>query len=109
MDHLAPDIFSTLQMKGHVLHCGRVHLKVPGLLETYNWQWQWRPTIGNQLSTDRERVNEDDNFAVGVYCTKDNENELVGHLQAEFSRITAYFIQNGGEISCKVAGKRVHS
>ena len=50
-----------------------------------------------------------DKFAVGVYRTNPNENELVGHLPAEFSRIAAYFIQNGGEIFCKVTGKRVHS
>ena len=28
MDRLGPDIFSTLQIKGHVLHRGREHLKV---------------------------------------------------------------------------------
>ena len=27
---LGPDIFSTLRMKGHVLHRARAHLKVPG-------------------------------------------------------------------------------
>ena len=69
----------------------------------------WRPTIGDLLSTDREQANEDDKFAVAVYRTHLNENELVGHLPAEFSRIAAYFIQNGGEIVCKVTGKRVHS
>ena len=36
--------------------------------------------------------------------------ELMGHLPAGFSRIAAYFIQNGGEIIvCEVTGKRVHS
>ena len=30
MDRLGPDNFSTLQMKGHVLHRARAHLKVPG-------------------------------------------------------------------------------
>ena len=69
----------------------------------------WRPTIGDMLSTDRELANEDDKFAVGVYCTNPNENELMGHLPAEFSRIAAYFIQNGGEIFCKVTWKTVHS
>ena len=28
----------------------------------------------------------------------------MGHLPVEFSRIAAYFIENGGEISCKVTG-----
>ena len=30
MDRLLPDIFTTLRMKGHVLHRARAHLKVPG-------------------------------------------------------------------------------
>ena len=30
MDRLGPDNFSTLQMKGNVLHRAREHLKVPG-------------------------------------------------------------------------------
>ena len=57
-------------------------------------------TIGDLLSTDRELANEDDKFAVGVYCTNPNENELVGHLLAEFSRIAASVVQNIGEIFC---------
>ena len=32
MDRFDPDNFSTLQIKGHVLHRARAHLKVPGLL-----------------------------------------------------------------------------
>ena len=35
--------------------------------------------------------------------------KIVGHLPVEFSRIVAYFIENDGEISCKVTGKRKHS
>ena len=30
VDRFGPDNFSTLQIKGHVLHRARVHLKVPG-------------------------------------------------------------------------------
>ena len=30
MNRLGPDNLSTLQMKGHVLHRARAHLKVPG-------------------------------------------------------------------------------
>ena len=33
----------------------------------------------------------------------------LGHLPVEFSRIAAYFIENDGEISSKVTGKRKHS
>ena len=34
--------------------------------------------------------------------------KIVGHLPMEFSRIAAYFIENG-EISCTMTGKRKHS
>ena len=36
MDHLGPDIFSTLRMKEHVLHCARAHLNVPGSSLVWN-------------------------------------------------------------------------
>ena len=36
IDRLGPDNFSTLQIKGHVLHRGRAHLKVPAWLLVWN-------------------------------------------------------------------------
>ena len=36
MERLGPDNFSTLQMKGHVLHRARAHLKVPGCSLVWN-------------------------------------------------------------------------
>ena len=36
MDHLGPDIFSMLQMKGHVLHRAHAHLKVAGSSFVWN-------------------------------------------------------------------------
>ena len=54
----------------------------------------------------------------GATYTYEMESEIRGyhfygsswkHLPMEFSRIAAYFIENGGEISCKVTGKRKHS
>ena len=36
MDRLVPDNFSTLQMKGHVLHRARAPEKVPGLSLVWN-------------------------------------------------------------------------
>ena len=54
--------------------------------------------------------NEDDKFAVAVYEELGiDEKKIVGHLPMEFRRIASYFIENGGEISCKVTGKRKHS
>ena len=36
MDCLSPDNFSTLQMKGHVSHRARAHLRVPGCSLVWN-------------------------------------------------------------------------
>ena len=36
MDRFGPDNFSTLQIKGHVLHRARAQLKVPGWLLVWN-------------------------------------------------------------------------
>ena len=36
MDRFGPDNFSTLQIKGHVLHRARVPLKVPAWLLVWN-------------------------------------------------------------------------
>ena len=36
MDPLGPDNFSTLQMKGHVLHCTHARLRVPGCALVWN-------------------------------------------------------------------------
>ena len=70
----------------------------------------WKPKIGDLLLTDREVSNEDDKFAVAVYEELGIDGKrIAGHLPVEFSRIAAYFIQNGGEISHKVTGKRKHS
>ena len=46
IDRLGPDIFSTLRMKGHVLHRARAHLKVPG----------WSAKQGDDLATDSENT-----------------------------------------------------
>ena len=47
--------------------------------------------------------NEDYKFAVAVYNKLGiYAKKIVGHLPVEFSRIAAYFIENVGEISCKV-------
>ena len=73
----------------------------------------WKPKIGDLLLTDRKVSNEDDKFAVAVYeelgFDELDGKKIVGHLPVEFSRIAAYFIENDGEISCKVTGKRKHS
>ena len=52
MDRLGPDNFSTLQMKGHVLHRARAHLKVPG------WLLVWNALLTKKLPMFLSRLNE---------------------------------------------------
>lgn len=70
----------------------------------------WKPEIGDFLLTGREVSNEDDKFAVAVFEELGMDGQkVVRHLPMKFSRNAAYFIQNRGEIYCKVTGKRKHS
>ena len=52
MDRLRPDNSSTLQMKGHVLHRARAHLKVPG------WSLVWNALLTKKLHMVLSRLNE---------------------------------------------------
>ena len=52
MDLLGSDIFSTLWMKGQVLHRERVHLKVPG------WSLVWNELLNIRLPVFMSRLNE---------------------------------------------------
>ena len=52
MDLLGPDIFSTLWMKGQVLHRERAHLKVPG------WSLVWNELLTKKLPMFLSRLNE---------------------------------------------------
>ena len=64
----------------------------------------WKPTIGEKLQADQELDNEVDKFAVKVV----KNNEIVGHLPREYSRILGYFIAHGGKICLEVTGRRRH-
>ena len=52
MDLLGPDIFSTLWMKGQVLHRERAHLKVP------DWSLVWNELLTKKLPMFLSRLNE---------------------------------------------------
>ena len=52
MDRFGPDNFSTLQIKGHVLHCARAHLKVPA------WLLVWNALLTKKLPMFLSRLNE---------------------------------------------------
>ena len=52
MDLLGANIFSTLGMKGQILHRGRAHLKVPG------WSLVWNELLTKKLPMFLSRLNE---------------------------------------------------
>ena len=52
MDRLGPDNFSTLQVKGHVLHHARSHLKVLGC------SFVWNALLTKKLPMVLSRLNE---------------------------------------------------
>ena len=70
-----------------------------------------KPKIGDFLLTDRQVSNLTKTTSLQWLFMKSefDGKKIVGHLPVEFSRIVAYFIENDGEISCKVTGKRKHS
>ena len=52
MDRFGPDNFSALQIKGHVLHRARAHLKVPA------WLLVWNAILTKKLPMFLSRLNE---------------------------------------------------
>ena len=64
------------------------------------YQDVWKPAAGEKLHAEQEFDNLMDKFAVKV--TKNNET--VGHLPREYSRISWYFLARGGKIRVEVTG-----
>ena len=62
----------------------------------------WDPVIGESLQVHCQGNNSHDAYAV---ATSRNGN-VVGHVPIEFSRVTWYFLQHGGRISCEITGRR---
>ena len=49
--------------------------------------------------------NEHNRFAVAVK----KENNVVGHMPREISKVAWFFIRHGGEITCEITGRRQRS
>ena len=65
----------------------------------------WNAILGEILKFRRDRDNEKDWYAAGVF-----QNEvLVGHLPKKYSRVCAIFFDKGGQIHCTVVGRRQYS
>ena len=60
------------------------------------------PAIGEKIHAEQELDNAVDKFAEKVV----KDNETVGHLPREYSRILWYFIARGGKICMEVTGRR---
>ena len=66
---------------------------------------EWNPEIGEKFETEVEDFNEHDRYAVSVQV----DNQTVGHMPREVSKICHYFIKHGGEITGQAIGKRQRS
>ena len=65
----------------------------------------WNARIGEQLQATQDDDNTEDRFAVAL--TKNNQT--VGHVPREQSRILWYFLSHGGKLTAEVTGRRKRS
>ena len=65
----------------------------------------WTPLIGELLQTVTEAGNGHDRFAVAVK----KDDDVVGHVPREISKVAWFFIQHGGEVTCEITGRRQRS
>ena len=62
----------------------------------------WTPFVGQELDVKTEATNPRDVFAVATTL----DDNVVGHLPIEISKVAWYFIQHGGRIRCTITGHR---
>ena len=60
--------------------------------------------LNAEHSTQQEHGNTEDQYAVTIIS-----NDVVGHVPKELSQTFWFFIESGGEISCKITGRRQRS
>ena len=63
----------------------------------------WMPTIGEEFVCSQELANENDAHAVAMY---EDEDEVLGHIPWEFSRVAFQFLEHGGSITSRDTGRR---
>ena len=64
----------------------------------------WNPELGQILDTAQEEGSDHDQYAVSV-INPANER-IVGHMPQEVSRVSWFFLQHQGAITCKITAKR---
>ena len=62
----------------------------------------WTPVIGELLPLRAEDNNEHDAHAVAVI----KDSDVVGHVPRSISRVVWFFLERGGNIICRITGKR---
>ena len=69
----------------------------------------WTPTLHECLQARQDLGNPQDHYAVAVCRADATGSRIVGHVPREFSRLFWYFLQNDGEITCRITGSRRRS
>ena len=77
----------------------------------YKYKKNWTPVIGETLICLKDfRLEAElfDKHAVGVYRTKDEKKQLVGHVPMKLSKLLDYFlmVSNENKLTVTVSGKR---
>ena len=62
----------------------------------------WQAEIDDELQCEIEEANEHDKNAVAIL----QNGNVVGHIPRENSKVSKFFMQRGGFITCTVTGKR---
>ncbi len=63
----------------------------------------WTPVIGEELTVTPEESNNHDHHAIAVM----KDDEIVGHVPRELSRILYFFLRrSGSRVSCEITGRR---
>ena len=65
----------------------------------------WHVVNGEELICEREPSNRRDRYAVAVI----KDDDIIGHLPRNISRICSLFLLRGGSIKCQVNGTRRYS
>lgn len=82
------------------------HVNIQSVVRGFHvYQAVWTPVVNSEHVTQQEHGNTEDNYAVAIL----NGDVVVGHVPREMSHTFWHFIGRGGEITCKIIGRRQRS
>ena len=74
-------------------------LRIESVVRRYHaYMDDWSPSVGDEFELEIEELNKHDRYVVAVKVNDD----IVGHMPREFSKIVYYFIKNGGKVTEEV-------